>query len=41
MAYDLVTGDTLPSLDVSIVDSAGAPFDLTGATVTLASVAVI
>lgn len=32
MAYDLVTGDTLPTLRVSVKDEAGASFDMTGMT---------
>lgn len=30
MAIDLVTGDTLPTLKVSVVDETGASFDLSG-----------
>lgn len=32
MAYDLVTGDTLPVLKVAVKDHAGADFNLTGMT---------
>jgi len=32
MAYDLVSGDTLPTLRVSVKDEAGIAFDMTGMT---------
>lgn len=32
MAYDLVTGDTLPTLRVSVKDEAGNAFDMSGMT---------
>lgn len=32
MAYDLVTGDTLPILRVAVKDEAGNAFDMTGMT---------